>query len=660
MKEKQLIISESLSELKVKRSLHGSIKYAVENCQKIHITAPTGTGKTTLAIDTAEKYLKEGYTIILLEPQIAITNQIEVKLKIKKIISFIYNSETWRELYEWEEQNQKQWTGPILSTIDSAHYLFDFRDLDPDKTIVIIDESHAFLQKARPNFELTVRKIKDFGCAVIGFTATESSWVTKYLFDFDTNITISATGLHKNLIRPYVAYGGLPYEIAEKFKENKWKKAIIWTETINFQNRIATELKKVRPKAEIIVLNAETRSKEHDKTWKYIMENDELPPEIDIAIFNSVVQAGININDKDIDVQFLVGQFDPLGFIQYMGRTRNYKGEFIFLFHSYPKEQMIFTTADEIDDFVTSTEKIIQSLPATDLSSLSEIVPAFKDFYIQLEDGSYTLNRCMVANSAYRKFRDLNGSDLISYLKEHYPYLRIDNIGVLSWDSNSDASKLKAKYRKANKDMLAKQIKPNAVALNRIIGHYSKGMTHDQVVDLIEESVSDKVKAKREGLLYVPKSRKDALIRMIKTAKKASVSVQQILATVIIYLDKKKDESVIKTMMGLSSRKVEKLISAERFFIFNSNTVKIVKRILKYFKSSINECWSSTEWKNAIKAQLKNIPGSEEIAQSIYDCCFYTKRSKYIEGRKRKNGQKLVKVIKTYDEYKEANGLDNL
>ena len=51
------------------------------------------------------------------------------------------------------------------------------------------------------------------------------------------------------------------------------------------------------------------------------MTNDKIPSGTNVLIMNSVAQAGININDKDIDAQILVGKFDPLGFIQFLGRV---------------------------------------------------------------------------------------------------------------------------------------------------------------------------------------------------------------------------------------------------------------------------------------------------------------------------------------------------
>lgn len=652
MKEKQLTINKRLKD--VKRSLKASIRYAVYNRQKIHITAPTGTGKTRLAIEIIEEYIKKGYNVIVLEPQIAITSQVKTKLDDKGIKSFVYNSTTWRDLDKWEEENNTQVT-IFLSTIDSAFYLFESGKLDPLKTIVIIDESHAFLQKTRSNFDQTVRAIEEAGCPVIGFTATESSWVINYLFNFDSIIRIEATGLRENIINPILVPGGIPEAIAAAIASNKYNKVVIWTETIEFQNRIALAITQVLPDTNIIVLNAETRDDAHKASWDYIMQNDELLPGTNVAIFNSVAQAGININDNDIDYQYLVGQFDPLGFLQYLGRARNYKGEFNFLYHDYGKQLSLFPSAKELNDSITLLEKTLQQFTEENLS-LFGIVQGFKDLYTFSADGKLIINKCMVANRIYEKYRKLHGSELLKHLKVFDPHIIIREVLELRGYSSGGPSK--KQYRKDNRDKLPKMIKYNALDLKGMIEFYSKSMKHDTAIKIVNESTNNKSDAKKHKVLYVPKTRKKKLIKTIETAKKASVSMQQIISAASNYIFHKKDDRALKAVMQLSGKKIEQLIIAVKFYTYDYTSNPIIKKTLKSFDSKVSECKSADDWKKEIQAFIQ-IPGSFSIAATIYDCCFVTKRSKFKnDDGESVNGQRLDSVVRTFDDYKKENKMD--
>ena len=51
------------------------------------------------------------------------------------------------------------------------------------------------------------------------------------------------------------------------------------------------------PKLKISILNAETKNGDEKKVWDYLMKKGKLPKRIDVAIINSVAQAGINIKN---------------------------------------------------------------------------------------------------------------------------------------------------------------------------------------------------------------------------------------------------------------------------------------------------------------------------------------------------------------------------
>ncbi len=73
--------------------LNNEVQDTINNKSKLHVTAPIGSGKTTLAIELIEEYYDE-YQVVLLEPQISITQQVKEKLEQKGIHPVIYNSTT--------------------------------------------------------------------------------------------------------------------------------------------------------------------------------------------------------------------------------------------------------------------------------------------------------------------------------------------------------------------------------------------------------------------------------------------------------------------------------------------------------------------------------------------------------------------------------------
>ena len=69
-------------------------------------------------------------------------------------------------------------------------------------------------------------------------------------------------------------------------------------------------------------------------------------------IINSVASSGINILNEDIEIQFLVGKFDPFAFQQYIGRVRNYKGVIYYLYNEYGKNKAQWDNITNKDKFI--------------------------------------------------------------------------------------------------------------------------------------------------------------------------------------------------------------------------------------------------------------------------------------------------------------------
>lgn len=241
----------------IKDYLFERIDQAILGNEKIHITAPVGTHKTTLATEMIDLYTD--YQLVFLFPHKSISTQLYHKLSIGGTPAYIFNSDTRKKLEEWEYQNQGYWPYTYLSTIDSAHVLLDEGKLNTDKTIFIIDETHSFLQNPRKDFDPTVFAIKDSGCPVIGFTATKSNWVMKYLLEIDEEIKIEATDIPTKRIVPIKVGRGMHQTVAELIEESKWGKVLIWIDNKVDQYKIKEEFKKVSPAKKVVVLNAHER-----------------------------------------------------------------------------------------------------------------------------------------------------------------------------------------------------------------------------------------------------------------------------------------------------------------------------------------------------------------------------------------------------------------
>ncbi len=653
------------TDLTVKTSIFEQEDYLLErinetiiNKSKLHITAPVGTHKTTLAMELINLY--PDYQFLFLMPQISISTQVYNKLDSEKTPAFIFNSKTKRDLEDWEDENQHYWPETYLSTIDSARRLFEEGKLDLDKTVVIVDETHAFLQNPRKDFDPTVLAIKESGCPVIGFTATESTWVLKYVLGTDEVIRINATDLPSKRIVPIKVGRGMPATTAQLIQDSGWNKVVIWTNNITDQERIEKEIKLNLPEQKVLVLNAKTRDTSEQQSWNHLMQNYKIPLRVDILIANSIAQAGININDKNIDAVLLVGQFDPLGFQQYLGRCRNYSGYYYFLHLNYGKGTIKWPGTDKMEAYLAHVQKILDNYSEEEFDSLSEINPLLADYYTQLPDGKIILKKCMVANLAYKSFREVNGTEMLDFVGEIDETLiiedEIEDPGVQSQNSSAQ----KAGYRRTKKAELPKLVKKDAKYLKSIIAFHQERMDYDDLLELIEDSAPFVSKAKRDKLLYVPKTFKTKLVKTVETAKNAGVSVQRLLLAAKKYIDNGKDEKTLKALLNMSNKKVQKIVDAYFFFLNDCQDTPAIVAVMNKFSEQITEKEEAGEWKKQIQAHFNNIPGSGSIAQKIYSSCFITKGVKVMVNGTRKNRRELVQVVDTFQDYLKGNNLTSI
>ncbi|MFK5857226.1 MAG: DEAD/DEAH box helicase [Bacteroidota bacterium] len=668
MIEEKIVVKKWIDEAKTELDIF--VKDAIDNKEKIHISAPVGTGKTSYAIDIIN-YYQDQYQFIVLEPLISITNQLHKKLKSKYgIDSWIYNSDTHDELEEWEESFDAKWTDPYLSTIDSAWKLFEDGRLDPENTIVIIDESHSFLTDTRSDFNRTVDTIVEASCPVIGFSATASSWVLKYLLKVDKNIRIETSNIPPKEIYQFMETN-IPKVIAYYIKNQKLKKVVIWTETFVLQDNIYKAIEEVLPSYNIVKLNAKTRNDSESSSWNYLVDNDKLPHDANIVILNKVVQAGININDYDIDAQFLIGKFDPYGFQQYLGRCRNYTGEYYFMYYDYGEKELHWADDDERHNYFEYIQTMLNNIDETIIKYRIEIPVGQEDLYTRLTDGrtGYKLNKCLFANKIYSRFRDLHGSHLVRIIQNYDPNLVFHENYKFEGIHEQISAYEKAKSRNIKMKVLPKNVVKYTRDLLSIGRFYKTGLTHHDVLNIISESSGDARTAKSKSVLHVPVSRKDGLEGAIDTAYEANVSIQRLIVAATAYSDNVQDEDTMRAILDPSRvpvQTVTKLMRAIRYY--NGNFKKYnhaIKKVLNaitpmMLKPKVNRM-SATLWKKEIEKHFKGIRRvlPDDLSSNIFGYNLITTETK-LQGKdtsKPKNVLKLTKVVFSYHDYVKSNKL---
>ncbi len=631
----------------------------IKDKSKLHISAPVGTGKTTFVIDLIKKY-NDHYQFLLLEPQISISSQVENKMKSKNLKSFVFNSNT-RAMAVLKARSNKKSNTTYLSTIDSAWRLFEDGYLDPDKTVVIVDESHSFLQNTRAGFDKTARTIRDSGYPLIGFTATTSKWVLDYVFNMDEHIEIEATDLPKKKVIPF-QITGIPSTIAQVIKEDELEKVVIFTENKTDQKKISESIKLLMPKKKVVYLNADNRESSEKSSWKHLMDNDELPKSVNVAIINSVAQAGININDKDIDQVFLVGKFDPLGFQQYLGRCRNYSDEYYYLHLDFGDKEVDWENPNATESAIDSIQKDLHKYNNKITRKLLKIDPSLNDLYSEdpEEGGGYILNRCMAAHRVYKQFREVHPAVLIEFLKSVAPNIEFDDYHTFSNITTSSASAKKAVFRKTKKALMPGLARRDAVYLNEMIPFLEGDWKHETALKVIEKSTTDKTKSKNEDELYIPRTRKSGVIKTIKTSEQAGESsLVRVLLAAKYYLEKGKDVKVLNKILGMSIPKIEKHLEAFAFFEKNYGREPLIKSIVKKIEDDQGMSNTVGEWLNIISKHI-NLYGADTLARTIFNCCLITEIKKVTIDSSRKSRHQLKQVVYNFSDYSKAHKLDEL
>ena len=651
------------------QQLHKLVKETINNKGRTHVSAQTGTGKTEFIMEIVKRYSGK-YQILILEPQLAIMNQLQHDLKqrgIKKV--FQYNSGTKIKFSE-EDLNH-----PIISTYDSAHKLInksftdmdgisatDFRLLDPEKTIVIMDESHVLITEGKANYDKSIREIINARVPIIGFSATPSSWVLNDLLDIDVSVEITSNTIPQKEVVPILIKKNITATLAKHIVDRGFKKVVVFTRNIRDQNKLKTEIRKLDKSKNILVLNRPEKMKRAKAKWNKMVKTGKIPKGVNVLMMNKVAQAGINIKDKDIDAVFLVGHFDPFGFIQYLGRTRNYKGKYYFIYNNYwknlgsdeenPAEEMINKIVRSIVDV---SQFLIDNISSHDKLDKESLVKSFGDKY-DLYNGKIVLNKSYAAKVEYEKLTKLHGIHTIRIVEEMNPGIFTNFYEEIEPIRSHSVKKRKLEI----KQDIVELISQNYISIIQLSDYlrYDK-LSWDFLSYIIDNSTSSRVKAITDKVPRIDSNTKKKLHKLIIKVKEAGIGIPKVMAAAYAF-HKDHDEESIRTILSskIKNRDVVNALKVKLYFQQNITNVKAVNKVLDSIERYIGHMYQKPQWIDAIMKSVGRISGSNDFAEMIYSLfLIFTQHQITVDGNLVKV-KKLNKVIRNYDEYVNELGID--
>lgn len=448
---KVIPITKFLAESNSINTFFNLINNTLSNKSKLHIKAPTGAGKNTLAEEYIDKY--QDLNIIYLFPQISIGTQFKGKLKKRNIDAIEYNSTT-REKIDWTSYPGSK---VVMATIDSFTHLKDELWTKKD-TLVFLDETHTMLQSYRFNFSFSIRALRNY--PVVGFSATPHEFVNDHVIEFDEEIHVIPQNLRVKTVQPILT-DGATFTLNEYVAYRCLKSAndglvIVFTNNIKDMDKIEEWIHFENANLKVEVFNAETKI--NSKAWDHLMDEGEIDPDTNVVILNAVANAGVNIENTDISQVFLVGNFDILGFLQYLGRPRYYTREFEYIYNTSGKFYKEFRKADV--ETLQEYSKIIWDAVE------DAKIDGFEYYECKMKSSGQNIHEDQLLN-AYEHYRKVNaglkGDELCNNLKNK-------NIKDVNWlnqkeVTQKDLDALKQPFIDAKKqDLIDFIVDPKSIA----------------------------------------------------------------------------------------------------------------------------------------------------------------------------------------------------
>ena len=603
---------------------------AIKNGLKIHFNSPVGSGKTTMAIDIIESNPDKNFVVLF--PQISITEQVKVKMDAMGLDAVMVNNRTIDKVIE--DNKQVVQNRIMLSTVDSAYKLIDELNITSEDTVVIMDETHTYLQSPRENHTRTIQAILDGGFPIIGFSATPSGWVNRFLLEVDKQIEFKYINDRNHEVNQTTVKKGLLRTVAEEITSDTRGLVIVFTENKRSQEQLKKELSELDDSIKVCVFNSETKNTTQEQEWKHLMNHDKLTAKYDVYIVNSVAQAGVNITNNEIHRVYLVDSFDPLGFAQYLGRCRNYTKSYHYYSTAYSKQTALFDY-NAIEEGVNYYIQLLNSSNKEMQQLLKKLLPIIPDHVYVDNNNRMVANKCSIAGAIYKNLRGLGGDKLIEVTEKLFADIEFTILPEL--DGSVVAP---AKYKEASRKKAHKELKQCITKEHDLINQLLLKMEYENSMAKMEQTIDEHFSSNGTKLLQ---TREGKLREIFDNVKRAQMSPARLAAINSLYRLSHNDEKVLDELMKLTNKQYLNINNAKKFF--SNTSVTNLKQLLEEIYEWIGEALKPDEWRKLLKAEVASIPNSTLIEEKLYKYCLQTKKS---------NGkQKLIRINVTYEEYLE-------
>lgn len=286
-------------------------KELIERRQRILVDSPTGSGKTTSFLNAFKELSNESkHFYIFAAPTIALTEQNAASHKVRAIKGKTNN------LFKIIHQDVKNGKRVFISTYDMVPILVEFLRMI-GKTItftLVVDELHKFVTDYDYNYRFAaIRGLYDISKEAQSFIGLSGTIDDIYKNEFQTVVKID-NGRPQSPCQEFAVY---TYKKRENALSELAQLIEIWTSRrkllIYIQSKKKIEhLSNVLRKKGIKVrsINASNKS---NLTYKQLVEQATIDPDVQVVLTTSVIADGINIkNDIDWEVIAVCNDFSNL------------------------------------------------------------------------------------------------------------------------------------------------------------------------------------------------------------------------------------------------------------------------------------------------------------------------------------------------------------
>ncbi|EGE1848529.1 hypothetical protein DL988_22020 [Shigella flexneri] len=271
-------------------------KELIKRRQRILVDSPTGSGKTTSFLNAFKELSNESkHFYIFAAPTIALTEQNAVSHKVRAIKGKTSN------LFKIIHQDVKTGKRVFISTYDMVPALVDIlRTIGKTITFtLVVDELHKFVTDYDYNYRFeAIRGLYDVSKEALSFIGLSGTIDDIYKNEFETVVKID-NGRPQSPCQEFAVY---TYEKRENALAELAQLIEIWTSQrkllIYIQSKKKIEhLSNVLRKKGIKIrsINASNKS---NLTYKQLVEQATIDPNVQVVLTTSVIADGINIKNE--------------------------------------------------------------------------------------------------------------------------------------------------------------------------------------------------------------------------------------------------------------------------------------------------------------------------------------------------------------------------